>query len=222
MIVSRLGFSTEALQHADTIGLGQIDLFGPEHLRNWLSKQTEPPAAGSKCETIVRQAMRDIAKALVQHPEELAKVEWRDLERLLREVFEGIGFDTNLTRSTKDGGFDLELTVVEAGQREVYLVEVKHWAEKKPGISHVRKLVKVTASRQATAGVLLSTSGFTRPLHSGINEFLTPIHLGASEKLISLCRTYHRASCALWVEDASLQETLLSGTRSLGQSRQKN
>jgi hypothetical protein len=33
MIVSRLGFLPDALQHADTIGLGQIDLFGPEHVR---------------------------------------------------------------------------------------------------------------------------------------------------------------------------------------------
>lgn len=64
MVVSRLGFSPEALQHADTVGLGQIDLFGPEHFRNWLSKQDEPQDVISKCENIIRQAMRDLAKAV--------------------------------------------------------------------------------------------------------------------------------------------------------------
>ena len=57
--------------------------------------------------------MRELARRLALHPEELPTVEWRDLERILRETFEGIGFDTKLTRSTKDGGFDLELTIAE-------------------------------------------------------------------------------------------------------------
>jgi restriction endonuclease Mrr len=166
----------------------------------------------SKCETIVRHAMRELAKTLAQHPDELPKVEWRDLERLLGEVFEGIGFGTRVTRSGKDGGFDLELTTLEGGKKQVYLVEVKHWSEQKPGISHVRKLVRVTASRQATAGLLLSTSGFTRPAYSGITELTIPVHLEGQEKIVSLCRTYYRLSSALWLEDTSLHETLLSGT----------
>jgi hypothetical protein len=65
MIISRLGFSADALQHADTIGLGKIDLFGPEYLRNWLSKQAEPQEVVSKCETIVHHAMRELAKTPV-------------------------------------------------------------------------------------------------------------------------------------------------------------
>jgi predicted Mrr-cat superfamily restriction endonuclease len=212
MIVSRLGFSADALQQADTIGLGEIDLFGPEHLRNWIAKQAEPEEAISKCETIVRHAMRELAKTVAQHPDELPRIEWRDLERLLGEVFDGIGFDTKVTRSSKDGGFDLELTASEAGKKQIYLVEVKHWSEQRPGMSHVRKLVRVTASRQATAGLLLSSSGFTRPVYSGITEFTIPVLLGGREKIVSLCRAYYRLSSALWLEDTSLHETLLSGT----------
>ena len=83
MIVSRLGFSPDALQHADTIGLGQIDLFGPGHLRNWLSKRAESQDANSIFEHIVRRAMQNLAKAVAQHPEMLQQLEWRDLERSL-------------------------------------------------------------------------------------------------------------------------------------------
>jgi hypothetical protein len=46
---------------------------------------------------------------LAENPEQLDTVEWRDLERIMRETFEGLGFDTFLTRSTKDGSFDLQL-----------------------------------------------------------------------------------------------------------------
>ncbi|WP_050420627.1 restriction endonuclease [Bradyrhizobium tropiciagri] len=212
MIVSRLGFSADAIQRADTIGLGEIDLLGPEQLRNWIGKQAEPQDVVSRCETIVRHAMRELAKALAQHPDELSKVEWRDLERLLGEVFEGIGFDTRVTRSSKDGGVDLELTTFEEGMKQVYLVELKHWNEQKPGISHLKKLVRVTAARKATAGLLLSSSGFARPAYSGITEFTIPVHLGGKDKIVSLCRTYYRLSSALWLEDANLQEALLSGT----------
>jgi Restriction endonuclease len=47
MVISRLGFSAEALQHANTVGLGEIDLFGPRDLRNWLSKQIETQDANA-------------------------------------------------------------------------------------------------------------------------------------------------------------------------------
>jgi restriction system protein len=221
MIVSRLGFSPDALQHADTVGLGQIDLFGPEHLRNWLSKQVEPQDTNSICENIIRRAMRDLAKAVAQHPEILSDIEWRDLERLLREVFEVIGFDTKLTRPGKDGGFDLELTATERNQRRTYLVEVKHWTEQKPGPSHVRKFVDVTATRQAAAGLMLSTSGFSTPVYRGITEFRMPVHLGEGEKVVSLCKTYYRLRSALWVEDTDLQDTLFAGTHALGPRLQR-
>jgi len=216
MIVSRLGFSPEALQHADTIGLGQIDLFGTDHLRNWLSKQVEPRDAGEIYDHIMRPAMQKLAEAIAMHPEVLARLEWRDLEKVLREVFERIGFDTNLTRSSKDGGFDLELTAAEGGERQTYLIEVKHWTEQKPSLPHLRKFVGITASRQATAGLLLSTSGFTKPIYSGIVEFPTPVHLGDGDKVVSLCKCYYRLQSALWVEDTSLRDALLSGTRAVG------
>ena len=216
MIVSRLGFSPGAVRHANTVGLGQIDLFGPGDLRNWLWKQVEPEDVEASYQRIVRYAMRQLAQLIAEHPEVLSSIEWRELEKVLREAFEEIGFDTKLTRPSKDGGFDLELTTTESGQRQTYLVEVKHWTEQKPGPSHLRKFVDVTALRQATAGLLLSTSGFTRTMYGGIFEFLTPVHLGEGDKVVSLCKIYYRLRSALWIEDTSLQDTLLSGTRAIG------
>jgi Restriction endonuclease len=109
---------------------------GRPRLKRYLSdtglreeKIDERPAV-SQLEFIVRQAMRAIAVEIAHNPSCLKNVEWRDLERLLREVFEGLGFDTQLTRSSKDGGFDLMLKCIERGVAKIFLVEVKHWVSK--------------------------------------------------------------------------------------------
>ena len=73
---------------------------------------------------IVAEFSRALARRLALSPGELADVEWRDLERLLAEVCGALGFETILTRSGKDGGFDLELRA----DGNTYLVEVKHWS----------------------------------------------------------------------------------------------
>ena len=90
--------------------LGYVDLLGTRDLRSWLNKYVLPkPEEDNSCVTIIREAMRALASRLAHHPDELKIVEWRDLERILREIFKQIGFETGLTRSGKDGGFDLEL-----------------------------------------------------------------------------------------------------------------
>jgi hypothetical protein len=211
IIVSRAGFTREAYEQAES--LGEIDLLSPPDLWNWLSKPIQPEKLNEICAHIVRRAMRELARRLAVHPEELPTVEWRDLERILRETFEGIGFDTELTRSAKDGGFDLELTIVEDGQRSVYLVEVKHWRDQKPGKGHLKKLVEVAVSRKASSALLLSTSGFTRTVYKGMVEFSGSVHLGDRDKIIALCRAYYRLGTELWVKAHDLEETLFAETQ---------
>jgi hypothetical protein len=87
MVISRSGFSANAIQHANTVGLGQIDLFSPADLRVWLSKQIQPTEVESEYNRIVRGAMRDLALLIAKHPEALANIEWRELEKVLRETF---------------------------------------------------------------------------------------------------------------------------------------
>jgi hypothetical protein len=48
--------------------------------------------------------MKDLARLVARYSEVLYKVVWLDLERLLREAFEGIGFAAELTLPSKDEG----------------------------------------------------------------------------------------------------------------------
>lgn len=215
MVISRAGFSQRAHELAKSLALGEVDLLTPADLKNWLLKHRKTGSLDRDCVSIVRGAMRDLARRLAERPEELPTIEWRDLERILRETFEVLGFNVVLTRSSKDGGFDLELTSTAAGAKNVYLVEVKHWSKQKPGSSHLKKLIEVTASRKATGGLLLSTSGFAGTIYSGIAEVSAPVRLAGAEKVIALCRVFHRLGTGYWDHGRDLQGELYSGTSAL-------
>jgi HJR/Mrr/RecB family endonuclease len=212
IIVSRFGFTPGALRFAFENSVGLVDLLSPADLRNWLRKHAPAAQPDKSVEVIIRSAMKAIARTIAHNPEQLATLEWRDLERVLRDVFERLGFDTKLTRPGKDGGFDLQLTLLKNGEKMIYLIEVKHWTDQKPGLGHLTKFVHVTASKQATAGLLLSSSGFTKTLYEAFAKLAAPIRLGDGSKIVSLCQAYYRLDNALWIEATDLEETLFEGT----------
>ena len=168
----------------------------------------EPPE-GSGAAAIVRRFMRELARRIAAHPRELAILEWRDLERLLFEVFDALGYNAILTRPAKDGGFDLRL---EAGGL-VYFVEVKHWSERsKVGAGIVDRFTEVVIAKGGE-GLMVSTSGFTDDVFKGklkISE--CPVYLGDDLKVISLCRYYVQVESGLWVPQHGLRELLFEGT----------
>lgn len=196
--------------------IGSIDLLGVSDLRSWLCKhipalQENEAPQHQTCAHIIRQAMRAVAERLAQAPDEIGTIEWRDLERVLREVFEGMGFDTTLTRSSKDDGFDLELVTNTERGKETYLVEVKHWTEQKPGKTYLKKLVRVTARQKASYGILLSSSGFAPSIFEGITlKERKTVGVGDHNKIISLCKTYYRIGKQIWEPGTSITDTLMA------------
>lgn len=195
---------------------------GRPRLKRYLSEAVEdetlqaPTPGGSQLEFIVRNAMRAIAIAVAENPACLRDVEWRDLERVLREVFEKLGFVTRLTRSGKDGGFDLQLNCTDSGVDKQFLVEVKHWAGsgKKPGRSVLKSLVDVVAKATASStGLLLSSTGFTTDVLSGRTEVeQKTVRLGGRAKIVSLCQNYLQDITGIFKPTTDLADMLLEGT----------
>jgi restriction endonuclease Mrr len=211
-IIARSGFTAQAQQLADSYGPGKLDLLTSSDLRNWVAKQSDVTGQEPQDVAIIRRAMQELACEIARDPGSLYRREWRDLERILREVFEHMGFRTHLTRPGKDGGFDLELSTRDIRKPKTYLVEVKHWLEKRPGAAVLKKLVKVSIERKVEGAVLLSTSGFTRTINSGLLEATAPpIRLGDSSKMVALCKTFYRLKTGYWLEEA-LPDSLFAGT----------
>lgn len=173
----------------------------------------EPVAHDAPVEVITRKAMKELARRLALHPGDLPYLEWRDLERVLREIFEGLGFDTLMTRSSKDGGFDLEVRHDEDGVGCVYLVEVKHWRTKKPGHVPYTAFLEVVVRQGATMGLLLSTSGFTKPLlQDRIELGRQRVRLGGANKVIEFCQRYTRKELGFWEPESTLSSILFEDT----------
>lgn len=199
-------------------------IFFPEHgrprLKRYLSdttKQDEPeidPAQTSFVEVIVRKFMQALVSEVARNPSSLQTLEWRDLERVLREVFEGIGFSTRLTRPGKDGGFDLELGCIERGEKVNFLVEVKHWAPKsKPGRKIFCSFFDIVVRRKEPTGLLLSSSGFTKEVLRGRTEVERQrVRLGNAEKIVSLCQNYIESQAGVWTPTTTLPHILFDGT----------
>lgn len=196
---------------------------GMPRLKRYLSEiigeeELEPViTASSGLEFIVRTAMKAIAIAVAKEPAYLRYVEWRDLERVLREVFEKLGFITRLTRSGNDGGFDLELQCTENNTQKIFLVEVKHWAGsgKKPGRAVFRSLFDIVARATSnTTGLLLSSTDFTANLVNGRTEIEQwKVRLGGEAKIVSLCESYLQSEDGVWLPTVELADMLLAGTQ---------
>lgn len=96
-------------------------------------------------------------------PSQLLSMSPRQFEEFVAELFNGFGFDVELTSRTRDGGRDI-VAVSHKIVAVKYLVECKRYArDKKVGVGAVRQLHGVTVSEGATKGILATTSCFTAP-----------------------------------------------------------
>lgn len=162
---------------------------------------------------IIESVSRRLAAVICEDPGKLQELEWRDLERMLAVVLDGLGYVVSLTNGAKDGGKDIVLQFVACHEAQSYYVEVKHWVSgKRVGRAPVREFLSVIARDGQDGGILISTSGFSTSAVQGLTE-IERLRLGDSNTVVSLCRTYlgvsnglmrpvdqedmiHRATCA--------------------------
>ena len=168
------------------------------------------PLNAAEIQTLFAELSRRLAEAVAADPRALDHIEWRDVERMLAEVFTGLGFEVELTPSSKDGGKDLVLTITsEVGQRR-YFVEVKHWRSgKKVGPGVVTDFIRVVVREARNAGLLLATYGYSpAALEIVTNVEQTRVQLGSKEMIVSLCRRFVQHAGGLQVPFDHLPQVL--------------
>jgi hypothetical protein len=206
----------------DAEGRTVLSTRGMVSIKRYLSEarlrpeEDKPVPEMPRLEFIVRNAMGGIAEAIARNPGCMRQVEWRDLERALREVFEKLGFSTELTRASQDGGFDLRLRCFEGGKPRTFLVEIKHWegSGKRPGSPILDALFEIVASHDDnTTGLLLSSTGFAASAVTGRTEIeRQTVRLGGKDKIVSLCQNYVKIGSGVWTPATDLADMLLDGT----------
>jgi hypothetical protein len=105
-----------------------------------------------------RRMIRDVKVK----PQELLKLDSRQFEELVAEIWRNLGYETELTARTKDGGRDIiAVRKFEANVR--FLIECKRYnPSHKVGVELVRALYGVRMHEKATKAILATTSTFTR------------------------------------------------------------
>ena len=104
---------------------------------------------------------RALIERLRKHPDDLRTINRRVFEELVAELFNGFGYEVELTKRTRDGGKD----VIAIRRKEVetrFLVECKRPDPGNPvGVSTVRELYGVKADDGASKAILATTTYLT-------------------------------------------------------------
>jgi len=89
--------------------------------------------------------------------ESVRALSWRDFEQLITEAFRRDGYTAQTTASGPDGGVDI---VLRKGGK-TYLVQCKHWRNRRVGVAPIRELAGVIASAKASGGYFVCSGAFT-------------------------------------------------------------
>lgn len=115
------------------------------------------------------QGLQD-AKALVRakfiyakHPESiLLSVDPYEFELLISALYKEMGYKTDITKKSGDGGVDVKAEKGSVGEKEKILIQCKKYRDK-VGESYIRDLYGALNAAKSNKGVLVTTSDFTGP-----------------------------------------------------------
>lgn len=219
--ISLSSFTPDAADAARTEAGVPIELFDIERLRAWAKtglegRHEDDVSTFDGAISRFRVAyIRSIIPILAQAEHRLGEVEWREMEHVIGQICKDIGLgEVEVTRSAKDGGKDVILRIRGAEQEDKFLIEIKHWTEpNRVGSREVQSFVEVLGKEDATGGLILASSGYTKNAFEAISSIKQfKLHLGDGAKIVSMCRHYVRHSAGLLLSDMSTQDLLFDGT----------
>jgi restriction system protein len=215
IITTSSRFTQAALKLASRDLPLELELLGFEDLKNWVARiDIDDRNDTSEIRHILIDASRRFAELVAKQSRHLDELEWRDIERMIAEVFDGIGFFVELTPGSKDGGKDVILRCVVEGKDQTYIVEVKHWrAGSRVGEGAIRDFLNVIIREGRAGGLYLSTYGYTTTAFESLSEIeRRTLRFGSEEKIVSLCKTYVKMRSGIWSPPTKLTDVLFNDT----------
>jgi restriction system protein len=215
VLVSNADFTQAARDAVEAANPIKIELVGFSDLVRWanlLRSERSSPEDGNPIRTVIKEFHRNLIRVVAADIRHFRDLEWRTVEEVMAEVFQGLGFKATLTPSSKDGGKDIILEYVIGGTKFVYYVEIKHWRSKsKVGSNVVKSFLKVVLRDNRKGGLLLSTYGFNGNAFESLTEIERHVvRHGGKEEMHAFCQYYEKARSGLWSAPTDLG-TLLVG-----------
>ena len=144
----------------------------PEELRRLIEgriydQADYPPLATPELVKVVKTTIISASEAMVaalkREPEGIHRLTPRQFEELITELLRDMGWDVELTPSTRDGGKDILAYLKTDIGRLLCLVEAKRYRQdRKIGVELVRTLYGTLCDYQANSAMLVTTSSFSR------------------------------------------------------------
>ena len=120
----------------------------------------------------------DLMARVKASPEAMRSLTPRQFEELVAELLSRLGYSVELTPPSKDGGFDMYAAKRDGVGQFLYLVECKRYTPpNKVGVDVVRSLHGVVQKNNANAGLLVTSSFFTKGTEAFQKELKFQIQL---------------------------------------------
>lgn len=111
----------------------------------------------------ISQTIASLMQSEKLSAQDLHKIDPRDFEELVAELLAGQGFEVQTTSYSKDGGVDLWVARDDSLGSFLYAVQCKRHSPRNPvGVEVVRELLGVVSMTGATAGLIVTSSLFTK------------------------------------------------------------
>ncbi|NCU06187.1 MAG: restriction endonuclease [Chitinophagaceae bacterium] len=109
------------------------------------------------------KSIKRIITDIYQDNSNLLKIEPRQFEELVAELLHSKGYKIELTKQTRDNGYDIIALVTIGGNLPLkFLVECKRLKKDKVGVDIVRSFKEVIQTENANKGIIVTTSYFTK------------------------------------------------------------
>lgn len=152
--------SQEDAENALFLASAQIEIKGT--FEEPLYSEKPSHVAQSEQKLIITTIDDEIKNYLKRHPEKLYELSPRKFEELVASILKDLGFDVELTQTTRDGGRDIIAHIRNAVCSYLTHIECKRYApDNKVGVGIIREVLGVHHIRKATKSIIVTTSFFS-------------------------------------------------------------
>ncbi|MCA1600947.1 MAG: restriction endonuclease [Acidobacteria bacterium] len=147
--------------------------------------------AGLVVQVDLAEINAELVRYLADHPDKMYEMKPRLFEKLVAELFRAKGYDIELGPGRKDGGVDIRAFLRSDIGALLTLIQCKRYGPShKINVDVVRQLYGVLHRDNATAGIIVTTSTFTRDARSEQQQLEHRIHLAEYAHLTNWLREY--------------------------------
>lgn len=102
LLVSTGGFTEDCYKLINNVAPVNVELFDLDAIKNWVSRiETESDLKVLEYEDIIKVVSKTFIERIAADPGFLKNLEWREFEKTVAELFEGLAFKVKLTPPAK-------------------------------------------------------------------------------------------------------------------------